>query len=638
MTSKRKNKNKNKHRSGSVNSSGSSSASYTQSAVSEIVGTGNIHPSPIIATLSKLTSADFVLAHTSTPSNPDLATKVNSNHEIDTSNIPVISQHDMDLIDVDVDEGKSEHSHSCIDNNSLLTALQSQNDRNFQNMHQRIDTTITGAISQLKSELKLEFKSALDKHRKDLVSLKQTTTEQISRIDLKVSSNLSEMNVRVNSLSDKMTELHNVLSNTNLGNIDQSLTENADSVKLLTSQLSSLKGKIDSCESQQTELTKSVKFVSTQYEEIKTLLKDNETKTYYLEARVDNNEIRHTRLNTKVTSLETQHTISDSKHRKFNLIFDGIAEGANEDAKGIITNLFNNSNGLAAASTVDTAYRLGRPSANYIRPILVAFHSIAAKDNVLRNASKLKQATNSPNLWINRDHPDLTRKQSANARKCYNLMKLNKHKCSLSGTSITYNGKIYHYKDLNKLPTGLCLEDTRMIECNDGKGICFQSELSFLSNFHSVPLYYKNKHFEHSEQAFQWTKAITCNDLDKAREIMALENPQAIKALGEEVTQTEQWALAELNVLRAITYLKFTQNRSLGERLRNCPFEDFYECTTSTYWGTGLKLPSNSREIDTSKFVGENHFGLILKEVKAKLILDAQRHASPHASTQTPHS
>lgn len=642
MTSKRKSKKKNrKNRSNSANSSSSSDLTCTQLNGGIAAGTeGN---SPPLNTIPNLSSADFLHINTSTPANPGVDIDiVRPSSEINASIIPVISQTDMELVDID-DDKSSDAEPSNTDNNSLLNALQTQNslnfqniqaqnDLNFQNMHTMVNATISGAITLLKSELKTEFKSALDKHRKDLMTHKQSTTDQLARIDLKVSSNLKEMNVRVNSLSDKMSDFRNTLSNTNLDNLDKSLTENASTVNSLVTQLSSLKEKINSCENQQKDLIKSVKFVGDQYEEIKTLLKDNDTKTNFLEARIDNNEIRHTRLGTKVSNLETQHIASDSKHRKFNLVFDGIAEAANENAKGLISNIFNSSNGLADATSIDTAYRLGKPSANYTRPILVAFHSIAAKDNVLRNASKIKLTAGFPNLWINRDQPDLTRKQSANARKCFNLMKLNKHKCTLSGTSITYNGKVHHYKDLNKLPKGSRLEDTRMIECNDGKDVCFQGDLSYLSNFHSAPLFYKNKHFEHSEQAFQWSKAVTSNDLERARLILSLEDPVAIKHLGDEVTPSEQWALSEINTLRLITYLKFTQNKSLGDRLRNCTFENFYECTTSTYWGTGFKLPLNTREIDTSKFEGENHSGIILKNVKARLIHDAQRPTTPQSS------
>lgn len=168
-----------------------------------------------------------------------------------------------------------------------------------------------------------------------------------------------------------------------------------------------------------------------------------------------------------------------------------------------------------------------------------------------------------------------------------------------------------------------------MFECDDGQGVCFQGELSYLSNFHSAPLYYKNKYFEHSEQAFQWAKAVSSNDHEKARQILIHENPLDVKQLGDEVTPSEQWTLSEENTLRAITHAKFSQNRALGERLKNSPFINFYECTKSTYWGTGFKLPSNTREIDTSKFEGENKFGLILKDVKTRLIKAAQRPASP---------
>lgn len=179
--------------------------------------------------------------------------------------------------------------------------------------------------------------------------------------------------------------------------------------------------------------------------------------------RFDNNEICQSRLGLRIDSLETKALSSDTRHRKLNLIFEGISETPNECPKGIITNIFNSSGGLAKSTDIDIAYRLGKSYDNHTRPILVSFHTLEAKDHVLKNAAKIKLASNYPNLWINRDHPELTRRQAANTRKCYNLMKSNHHKCSVQGTSITYNGKVYHYKDLNNLPSGSRLEDTRMI-------------------------------------------------------------------------------------------------------------------------------------------------------------------------------
>lgn len=83
-----------------------------------------------------------------------------------------------------------------------------------------------------------------------------------------------------------------------------------------------------------------------------------------------------------------------------------------------------------------------------------------------------------------------------------------------------------------------------------------------------------------------------------------------------------------VDTLRAITYAKFSQNKALEERLRDTKYTDFYECTRDLFWGTGLLLPSTTREIDHTKFEGENQFGLILQDVRAKLQRNANRAAS----------
>lgn len=109
------------------------------------------------------------------------------------------------------------------------------------------------------------------------------------------------------------------------------------------------------------------------------------------------------------------------------------------------------------------------------------------------------------------------------------------------------------------------------------------------------------------------------------------EDPYAIKQCAYDVPQTDQWTSSEVDTMRAIVYAKFTQNRRLGERLRQSTFTHFYECTKNLFWGTGVPLPNSGREIDHTTFEGENHLGLILADVRARLRRDAQRTA--HSTT-----
>lgn len=605
---------------------------------------------------SLLSESDFVTSSTPMALNPDACVPSGSDHTLDITSETSTNQDDMEIIgdaDSDLEDDSnhprtSENSPQEIDNNSLLDALRLHNDANFTALNNMMSTTIAGAMHQLKTDLTSEFHKSLEKHRSEIVTLKQNTSEQLSKIDLKLSSNIGEINTRINTLGDKVDKFEDILVKNKVHKINDLLSENSHKLNEVSTQCDSFNKRIHNCERKDLDLVEAVTFLGNQIDDLQKKIANNEANLKRTNTHCDVNEIGQSRLNTRITNLETKALSSDTRHRKLNLIFEGIDEAPNENAKGLITNIFNNSGGLASAAGIDTAYRLGRTPDNYNRPILVAFHTLEAKDNVLRNAAKIKLATNMPNLWINRDHPDITRRQIANTRRCYNLMRSNKHKCTLQGTSITFNGRVYHYKDLNNLPEGSRIEDTRMITCNNGTEICFQSELSYLSNFYRAHFVYKDKPFTSSEQAFQWSKAIYSSDFEKAKKIMALEDPYSIKQIGSEILVKDQSSLSEIGILHDINYAKFSQNRQLGERLRTSPYMKFHECTRSLFWGTGQTLPNSTREIDHTTFAGENYFGKILFDIRAKLNNDAKRRSfdgnapvtspsrSPAKSTVTP--
>lgn len=438
-------------------------------------------------------------------------------------------------------EGLNREKSVDIDNNSLLNALQAQNSANISTLNSMVTATITGAIFQLKSELKSEFNQALGKQHSDLLTLKQNTTDQISKIDLKVTSNIGEMNKRVNSLTDSVSKINKVVTNSNLYKVDSLLSDNAGKMKEISEQYSDLEKRVTNCERMEKEFLDTISFMNGQLDDAKAKIAKRDDEIARINSRCEMNDIGQSRLGTRVEGLEVKSIASDTRQRKLNLIFDGVVETPNENTKGVITNIFNSSGGLANPADIDIAYRLCKPMDNNPRPILVSFHTLHAKDTILKNAPKIKTSANLPNLWINRDHPDITRRQLTNTRRCYNQMKANGHRCQLQGTSITYAGRVYHYKDLNNLPAGSRLEDTRMITCNNETEICFQGELAYLSNFYKAPFIYKEKPFTSAEQAFQWMKATTVNRLDTARQILSLEDPHTIKQIGSELPTNDTW-------------------------------------------------------------------------------------------------
>lgn len=325
---------------------------------------------------------------TSTPIVPSIDPTVYESSFV-TDNDTSLKEVDMDLINCESENdndgdtggtnvntnGDSTHSRSNeisrvdVDNNSLLnalqTSLQAQNNTNFIALSNLITTTITGAMSQLKTELKAELKQDLKKHHSDLLTLKQNTTEQVARIDLKVSTNVSEINTRVNSLSDKVTKINEVITNSKLHKVDNLLSNNAEKSKELSLQYSDLNKRVTNCERMEKEFLETISFMNSQLDEAKKKIDDKVDEIARIKTQCETSDICQSRLATRVVDLETKTLSSDTRQRKFNLIFEGLDETPNENTKGVIVNIFNSSGGLANPTDIDIAYRLGKPSENY---------------------------------------------------------------------------------------------------------------------------------------------------------------------------------------------------------------------------------------------------------------------------------
>lgn len=336
-------------------------------------------------------------------------------------------------------------------------------------------------------------------------------------------------------------------------------------------------------------------------------------------SRMTSLEINQGRFKSKLARVESKSLSSDTQHRRLNLIFEGVAEKVSENTKLEIVSLLRKSDLPCppTAEQISTAFRLGKHNEGTNRPILVCFKDPQVKETVLRNAPSIKKSLDIKSLWINRDHPDVTRRQIANTRRCYNLMKANGYQCRMQGTSITFNDKVYHYKDLNNLPAGSRLEDTRLIPCNEGKGICFSGDLCYMSNLFAASFTYKSRPFLSAEQAFQWEKALHLGNHSSALQIIESDDPYDIMRTGDLIESNDSWRSIEVETLRKINIEKFSQNAHLKERLVKSDYEQFYECTTSTKWGTGVTI--TSREIDSSTFIGENKFGKLLADIRIQL-------------------
>lgn len=217
-------------------------------------------------------------------------------------------------------------------------------------------------------------------------------------------------------------------------------------------------------------------------------------------------------------------------------------------------------------------------------------------------------------LWINKDLSEVTRIRATETQKCYNLLRKQKLKCKLNGTTIHYDNKSFDYDELHLLPVGCRPEDAQMVTCANDKSLCFQGAHAYVSNFHPAELTYENQLFSSAEQAFQWTKANQNNDTEKANMILDTDNPHVIKKLGEQVKTSHEWRQEEESILADIVKQKFLQNKNLLDRFVSSQHENYYECTVGSMRGCGSTI--NRIDLDPELLKGKNRFGEILKYLK----------------------
>ncbi|CAN7990001.1 unnamed protein product [Ixodes pacificus] len=140
--------------------------------------------------------------------------------------------------------------------------------------------------------------------------------------------------------------------------------------------------------------------------------RENATKLSNIVDGVQNLTERLTHLEKKLENLaRVQNDVSatsldalDNRQRRNNLIFKGLPEEDKElwNRSEQIVNNFIQTHLEIEAGEIERAHRLGRKRGDYPRPIIVYFRSFKKKQEILENASKLKQLENW-HVWINED-------------------------------------------------------------------------------------------------------------------------------------------------------------------------------------------------------------------------------------------
>jgi ribA/ribD-fused uncharacterized protein len=128
--------------------------------------------------------------------------------------------------------------------------------------------------------------------------------------------------------------------------------------------------------------------------------------------------------------------------------------------------------------------------------------------------------------------------------------------------------------------------------------------------------------FNCAEQFMMHGKAMLFEDTERAAKILAAAHPRQHKALGRKVTPFDDavWKRERINIVRAGSRAKFTQNPELLEKLLATKGTTLVEASPyDKIWGIGLAA-TDARAKDPAQWKGQNLLGKILTELRDELL------------------
>lgn len=127
--------------------------------------------------------------------------------------------------------------------------------------------------------------------------------------------------------------------------------------------------------------------------------------------------------------------------------------------------------------------------------------------------------------------------------------------------------------------------------------------------------------FFNTEQAFMFYKAKFFWDVNSMRFIALEPDPSKVKQLGRQVENFDSvaWGCVSYGFMVYVNYLKFSQNKGLGDQLKATGDRILVEASPSDLiWGCGRGL-NDPELLDSTKWTGKNLLGKALMEVRSKL-------------------
>lgn len=303
----------------------------------------------------------------------------------------------------------------------------------------------------------------------------------------------------------------------------------------------------------------------------------------------------------------------DCATRKRNLVISGLSDEKNEKPDSLLLRVYNFLSQYVETldySDMDCAYRLGKYSKSSTRPVLCKFLKEKTRNECYAIRTSLNDDDSSKKIYLNDDLPQLMKERRRDFRTIIKLAKEQKIPASGGLNKITVNNITYTHKNLDCLPSGLTLEDAKVVKVKGG--YAFQSEHAWPSNFYPSPIEIEGIPFPTVEHAYHYSRAMRHNDSHSATLILRTKNPKNVKKLSYGIETSRDWDRDKIDIMRHLIGEKFRQNPALSGKLIASGSNNLIEATLDPFWGA--KAAPGSKSIKNGTWTGANMLGKILVE------------------------
>lgn len=436
---------------------------------------------------------------------------------------------------------------------------------------------------------------------------------------------MSARETRLTKANKGDTSGNNSDPHSNVAGSDQN---NMPSILDIAATLQRIENKVDDTKSTVSTMQSDIKGMKSDITNIKASLESTEKTAAEALFKANNVDTQLKTVNSDIDYLKNE--LAKSKHenrelkdslvrieahsRRNNLIFKGVPETVSENPFQIVFQILEEKMGFTNAKEsikISRCHRLGPKRPNKNRPLIFKLHYYPDREAIWKSKKKLKHSK----IWISEDFPqEIMKKRSLLEAVCQKANSLGKE-AFLSVDRMILNGKPHTVDQLKTLAPELHPEEvfTRRSDTHTA----FYSRHSPLSNFFPSKFKKDGIMFTSSEQHFQYMKALYCDELDIARQILQTDDPATCKTLGHSMSipDLQVWQDEARETMYSGCFEKFRQNPKLKDFLMSTRDTVILEASADTFWGIGLRI-TDENVFKPECWNGSNHLGKILRKIR----------------------